>query len=174
VPAKRRAVEELLVGHRGQSLVFTDFPGAAHALADHLGVAGVRAEAYTSRASAARRAAAVEAFTRGELPCLVLSGMARHGLNLQRADLVVHYDVPASASSATQRVGRAARIGSLHERVQVHTLVARGTVEQPLDHDLHHLRDGGDWLEAAARSVAPLREQARRCAKALEPAPGTA
>lgn len=169
VPTRRRLVTDLVRAHGGQSLVFTDFPAAAHALSEHLCHSGVRSAAYTSRATAAARRTAVEEFHRGTLACLVLSGMARHGLNLQQAGLVVHYDVPASGSSYTQRVGRAARIGSPHAQVRVVTLSARGTVDEPLTDGLAEL-GGGDWLEAAAASVMPVVQQARRCVTALEQA----
>jgi len=62
--------------------------------------------------------------------CLVLTRAAREGLNLQRASVVIHYDLPWKASDMTQRVGRASRIGSTAKTLQVIIPVMAGTIEE--------------------------------------------
>jgi hypothetical protein len=49
---------------------------------------------------------------------LLATDLASEGLNLQDADLVVHYDLPWSPVRLAQRLGRIARLGSSH--LQVH------------------------------------------------------
>ncbi|HEX9581569.1 MAG TPA: DEAD/DEAH box helicase [Gemmatimonadales bacterium] len=50
---------------------------------------------------------------------LIATDLASEGLNLQDANLVVHYDLPWSPVRLAQRLGRIARLGSAHDRVDV-------------------------------------------------------
>lgn len=50
---------------------------------------------------------------------LIATDLASEGLNLQDASLVVHYDLPWSPVRLAQRLGRIARLGSAHTRVDV-------------------------------------------------------
>jgi superfamily II DNA or RNA helicase len=61
---------------------------------------------------------AVEAFQRGTIDTLVTTDIASEGLNLQRAAVVVHYDIPWNPVKLDQRNGRAHRIGQLRDSVQ--------------------------------------------------------
>jgi hypothetical protein len=53
---------------------------------------------------------------------LLTTDLLSEGVNLQDAEVVVHLDVPWTAARMEQRVGRIARMGSLHERVHVYVL----------------------------------------------------
>lgn len=55
--------------------------------------------------------AAIEAFRAGRVDLLVTTDLAAEGLNLQRAGIVVHYDIPWNPVKVDQRNGRAFRIG---------------------------------------------------------------
>lgn len=61
---------------------------------------------------------AIEAFRRGEVDVLVCTDLAAEGLNLQRAGVVVHYDVPWNPVRLDQRNGRAHRIGQSRPSVR--------------------------------------------------------
>lgn len=166
-PTKRRWVHDALHQAREQdpglrSLVFTDFAGAAHALAEYLNASGLRTGAYTSKVTPQRRKGMVDGFWDGSVDVLVLSGLARQGLNLQCAELVIHYDVPASPSSATQRVGRAARLGHVSEHVEVLCPVMDRSIESVLQEPVRALANGGNWLEIAGANLAGVRELAER------------
>jgi len=50
---------------------------------------------------------------------LVTTDVAAEGLDLQRAARVVHYDLPWTAVRLEQRAGRAARLGSPHQAVEL-------------------------------------------------------
>ncbi|HTO73299.1 MAG TPA: helicase-related protein, partial [Gemmatimonadales bacterium] len=50
---------------------------------------------------------------------LVSTDVAAEGLDLQRAERVVHYDLPWTEVRMAQRDGRAARLGSWHGRVEI-------------------------------------------------------
>ena len=152
-PSKRTEVLDIIGGHRGQALIFTDFANAAIALAGELARHNLPAVAITSRVSAARRQKLIEAFTAGQGPrTLVLSASSRVGLNLQSADLVVHYDLPTTAASVAQRVGRARRLGG-RDHIDVVSLVATGTIDECLLPAVEAAASG-DFFEIAAQSAA--------------------
>ena len=53
---------------------------------------------------------------------LLTTDLLSEGVNLQDAEVVVHLDVPWTAARMEQRVGRAARMGSLNPRVHVYLI----------------------------------------------------
>lgn len=53
---------------------------------------------------------------------LLTTDLLSEGVNLQDAAVVVHLDIPWTLARMEQRVGRVARMGSRHERVDVHVL----------------------------------------------------
>jgi superfamily II DNA or RNA helicase len=53
---------------------------------------------------------------------LLATDLLSEGVNLQDAEVVIHLDIPWTAARMEQRVGRAARMGSLHPRVHVYAL----------------------------------------------------
>lgn len=63
---------------------------------------------------------------------LVATDVAAEGLDLQRADRVIHYDLPWTAVRLDQRAGRAVRLGSRHRDVEVVTLLPPGLLEDRL------------------------------------------
>jgi superfamily II DNA or RNA helicase len=58
----------------------------------------------------------------GQIDLLLATDLLSEGVNLQDAEVVVHLDVPWTAARIEQRVGRVARMGSLHPRVDVYLL----------------------------------------------------
>jgi superfamily II DNA or RNA helicase len=86
------------------TLIFTSAVATAHEIASTL-----RAGLLTSRE--ARPIDALDAFRRGRINTLVCTDLASEGLNLQRAGVVIHYDIPWNPVKLTQRNGRAWRIG---------------------------------------------------------------
>jgi len=61
---------------------------------------------------------ALDAFRRGRTNLLVATDLASEGLNLQRAAVVIHYDLPWNPVKLDQRNGRAHRIGQLRDKVR--------------------------------------------------------
>ena len=77
----------------------------------------------------AERDRMVDAFQSGEVPVFILSlKAAGTGLNLTRAGHVIHYDRWWNPAVEEQATDRAYRIGQT-QPVQVHRLIAEGTVE---------------------------------------------
>ncbi|MGH3448023.1 MAG: DEAD/DEAH box helicase, partial [Nocardioidaceae bacterium] len=76
-----------------------------------------------------RREQMVADFQAGEAPVFLLSlKAAGTGLNLTRADHVIHYDRWWNPAVEDQATDRAYRIGQT-QAVQVHRIIAEGTVE---------------------------------------------
>jgi hypothetical protein len=110
----RQKRELLALACRSESepiLIFTSAIATARDIADALG-AGM----LTSRG--AEPVDALDAFRCGRLNILVCTDLASEGLNLQRAGVVVHYDIPWNPVKLDQRNGRAWRIGQMRESVR--------------------------------------------------------
>jgi SNF2 family DNA or RNA helicase len=132
-------------------LVFTQFVAMGRLICNHL-VSSGRIAGPTGRGSGAapflhggltvaRRTELVDRFQAGELPVLVLSLRAGGtGLNLTRATHVVHYDRWWNPAVEDQATDRAHRIGQ-DRPVQVHRLIAEGTVEDRVAALLERKRD---------------------------------
>ena len=91
----------------------------------------------------AKREEMVERFQAGEVPVFLLSlKAAGTGLNLTRADHVVHYDRWWNPAVEDQATDRAYRIGQTRP-VQVHRLIAEGTIEDRIADDADHQARAG-------------------------------
>ncbi|HEX2122125.1 MAG TPA: C-terminal helicase domain-containing protein, partial [Thermoanaerobaculia bacterium] len=108
---KRRMLLDLLAGEREPALVFTGSAATARDLADSL-----RCGVVTSRERS--RDAVLRAFRAGRIDRVVSTDMAAEGLDLQRAGVVVHYDIPWNPVKLDQRNGRAHRIGQQRASVR--------------------------------------------------------
>jgi superfamily II DNA or RNA helicase len=106
---KRKMLESILTTE--PTLIFT---GSA-ATARDLG-AVLRCAVITSRER--NREAVLRAFCEGRIDLVVSTDMAAEGLNLQRAGVVIHYDIPWNPVRLDQRNGRAYRIGQKRDRVR--------------------------------------------------------
>jgi superfamily II DNA or RNA helicase len=150
---KRRLIAEVVsdLAKNGEAiLIFTDFVTVADNLLGDLQRLGVRADVFKGGMSDSRRNAAVRAYQGApcirhredgreeachechhpNLDCLVLTSVAREGLNLQRTTTLIHFDMPWVPSQVVQRVGRAIRIGSTATSVNMLIPVMRGTIEE--------------------------------------------
>jgi superfamily II DNA or RNA helicase len=125
-------LDELLdtITAEGESvLVFTQYKQMAALLEKHLAERGTSTLFLHGGTPVARREEMVERFQRGEVPVFLLSlKAAGTGLNLTRATHVVHYDRWWNPAVEDQATDRAYRIGQ-DKPVQVHKLIAEGTVE---------------------------------------------
>ncbi|MFE7548440.1 DEAD/DEAH box helicase [Streptomyces gardneri] len=129
---KLALLDELLdtiLAEDGSVLVFTQYVSMARLLADHLAARGIQAQLLHGGTPVAERERMVDRFQAGEIPVFLLSlKAAGTGLNLTRAGHVVHYDRWWNPAVEEQATDRAYRIGQT-QPVQVHRLVAEGTVE---------------------------------------------
>ncbi|AJT67813.3 hypothetical protein T261_6198 [Streptomyces lydicus] len=129
---KLELLDELLdtiLAEGGATLVFTQYVGMARLLERHLGNRGIKAQLLHGGTPVAERDRMVDRFQSGHAPVFLLSlKAAGTGLNLTRAGHVIHYDRWWNPAVEEQATDRAYRIGQT-QPVQVHRLIAEGTVE---------------------------------------------
>ncbi|MGW3991751.1 DEAD/DEAH box helicase [Streptomyces sp. NPDC004830] len=129
---KLELLDELLgtiTAEDGAALVFTQYVAMARLLERHLRERGVPVQLLHGGTPVPKREELVQRFQDGEVPVFLLSlKAAGTGLNLTRADHVVHYDRWWNPAVEAQATDRAYRIGQTRP-VQVHRLIAEGTVE---------------------------------------------
>lgn len=120
---------ETILAEDGSVLVFTQYVAMARLLSDHLSSRAVPSQLLHGGTPVAERERMVDRFQSGEVPVFILSlKAAGTGLNLTRAGHVVHFDRWWNPAVEEQATDRAYRIGQT-QPVQVHRLVAEGTVE---------------------------------------------
>jgi superfamily II DNA or RNA helicase len=133
------------------AIIFTEFTSLADSLIQELEEKGVRVGTVQGKTSEKNRNVARHKFqgvpcehhhrrsgavkdckecTQPELDVLVLTRAAKEGLNLQRANTMIHYDLSWVPSDFVQRTGRAHRFGSEHEEVEVSIALMKGTIEE--------------------------------------------
>jgi SNF2 family DNA or RNA helicase len=129
---KLELLDELLDTIRaedGAVLVFTQYVAMANLLKSHLDNRGVGNQLLHGGTPVASRERMVDRFQTGEVPVFLLSlKAAGTGLNLTRADHVIHFDRWWNPAVEEQATDRAHRIGQT-KSVQVHRLIAEGTIE---------------------------------------------
>lgn len=144
---KLELLDELLgtiLAEGASVLVFTQYVRMARLIEQHLAARGVRSHLLHGGTSVAEREAMVRRFQAGEVPVFLLSlKAAGTGLNLTRAEHVVHYDRWWNPAVEAQATDRAYRIGQ-DRPVQVHRLIAEGTVEDRIADLLHRKRELAD------------------------------
>ncbi|MBS46002.1 MAG: ATP-dependent helicase [Nocardioides sp.] len=173
----------------GAVLVFTQYVAMARLLEQHLDATGVAHQTLDGSTPVAERERLVARFQegpeQGAPPVFILSLKAGGtGLNLTRADHVVHFDRWWNPAVEEQATDRAYRIGQTRP-VQVHRPITRGTVEERIGELLTRKRTLADAVlargEAALtelgneelRDLVTLRAEARRAAMASEAADDT-
>ena len=133
--AMLRALCETIREKRERVLVFTQFREITGALATFLtSVFGEKGYVLHGGTRVDKRKEIVEAF-QGEdyVPFLVLSIKAGGtGLNLTKANHVIHFDRWWNPAVENQATDRAFRIGQ-EKNVMVHKLVCQGTIEEKID-----------------------------------------
>jgi superfamily II DNA or RNA helicase len=140
-------VDELLgtiLAEGGSVLVFTQYVAMARLLERHLDAAGVPSLFLHGGTPVRAREEMVDTFQAGGIPVFLLSLKAGGtGLNLTRADHVIHVDRWWNPAVEDQATDRAYRIGQTRP-VQVHRLVTEGTIEQRIGELLDRKRNLAD------------------------------
>ncbi|WP_436800993.1 DEAD/DEAH box helicase [Streptomyces coeruleorubidus] len=125
-------------------LIFTQYVQMARLLERHLAARGTPSQFLHGGTPVAAREAMVRRFQDGEVPVFLLSlKAAGTGLNLTRAEHVVHYDRWWNPAVEAQATDRAYRIGQTRP-VQVHRIIAEGTIEDRIAELLARKRELAD------------------------------
>jgi superfamily II DNA or RNA helicase len=126
-------LDELLgtiLAEEGAVLLFTQYVAMGNLLEAHLARLGIPHLFLHGGSSVAERERMVREFQAGASPVFILSLKAGGtGLNLTRADHVVHVDRWWNPAVEDQATDRAYRIGQTRP-VQVHRIIAEGTIEE--------------------------------------------
>ncbi|WP_393056872.1 DEAD/DEAH box helicase [Streptomyces sp. LN549] len=129
---KLALLDELLdtiLAEDGSVLIFTQYVTMARLLSAHLTSRAIPSQLLHGGTPVPERERMVDRFQSGEVPVFLLSlKAAGTGLNLTRAAHVIHYDRWWNPAVEEQATDRAYRIGQT-QPVQVHRLIAEGTVE---------------------------------------------
>ncbi|MGC7097875.1 DEAD/DEAH box helicase [Amycolatopsis lurida] len=154
---KLAAFEELLevmLEAGEQVLVFSQYVAMCRLLEGWLRARGLPVQLLSGSVPVGERDRMVRRFQSGEVPVFLISLKAGGvGLNLTRATQVVHYDRWWNPAVEDQATDRAHRIGQ-ERPVQVHRLIAEGTVEERVAAMLARKRSladsvighGEDWI----------------------------
>ncbi|MGY6019091.1 DEAD/DEAH box helicase [Streptomyces spinosirectus] len=144
---KLELLDELLdtiLSEGASVLVFTQYVRMARIIERHLTARGVGSQFLHGGTPVAEREAMVRRFQDGEVPVFLLSlKAAGTGLNLTQAEHVVHYDRWWNPAVEAQATDRAHRIGQ-NRPVQVHRLIAEGTIEDRIADMLGRKRELAD------------------------------
>jgi superfamily II DNA or RNA helicase len=126
-------------------------PGIATLTASGARVSGGRVprDAVLAQFTASSPGRQVETPASERIDLLITTDLLSEGLNLQEASVVVHLDLPWNPARLDQRVGRALRLGSRHERVTVYSIAPPAPAERLLRIETR-LREK---LSVAARTV---------------------
>jgi SNF2 family DNA or RNA helicase len=144
---KLELLDELLdtvLAEEGSALVFTQYVVMGRLIERHLADRGVDTLFLHGGITVKRREEMVDAFQAGQRKVFLLSlKAAGTGLNLTRAGHVIHYDRWWNPAVEDQATDRAYRIGQT-QPVQVHKLIAEGTVEDRVAEMLRQKRELAD------------------------------
>jgi SNF2 family DNA or RNA helicase len=137
----------------GAVLVFTQYVAMARLLERHLAAAGIPHQFLHGGTPVRERDAMVARFQAGETPVFLLSLKAGGtGLNLTRADHVIHVDRWWNPAVEDQATDRAHRIGQTRP-VQVHRFVTQGTIEERIAQLLARKRSLADSVLARGETA---------------------
>ncbi|MBS2531395.1 DEAD/DEAH box helicase [Catenulispora sp. NF23] len=132
---------ETIVAEDGAVLVFSQYVAMNRLIERHLNDRGIANQFLHGQTPVRTREDMVRRFQDGEVPVFLLSLKAAGvGLNLTRAGHVIHYDRWWNPAVEEQATDRAYRIGQT-QPVQVHRLIAEGTVEDRIATALKEKRD---------------------------------
>ena len=129
-----------ILSENGSVLVFTQYVAMARLLERHLAEASIPTLFLHGGTPVRAREQMVRAFQDGAAPVFLLSLKAGGtGLNLTRADHVIHFDRWWNPAVEDQATDRAHRIGQTRA-VQVHRLLSEGTIEHRIGQLLQRKR----------------------------------
>ncbi|MCF1595020.1 DEAD/DEAH box helicase [Streptomyces muensis] len=153
---KLELLDELLdtiLAEGASVLVFTQYVRMGRLLEQHLAARGTPSQFLHGGTPVAEREVLVRRFQDGEVPVFLLSlKAAGTGLNLTRAEHVVHYDRWWNPAVEAQATDRAYRIGQTRP-VQVHRMIAEGTIEDRIADMLSRKRELADAVLGAGEAA---------------------
>lgn len=137
-----------------QTVIFTFFgQSILPLLAFRLRQEGYKISTNHGQQSKAEGLAQRQAFISGDNQIFLSSDAGAKGLNLGCGSALLHYESPILYSTFVQRSDRIHRIDSRHPSVTINTLIAKGTLEEPVTrmmlkrNDLAEKVQDSEWSE---------------------------
>jgi superfamily II DNA or RNA helicase len=115
---------------RQKVVIFSFFHRTVRYLGQSLRKHRVEARVMDGRMALPEREAAIEEFlTDDAVRVLVTSDVGGEGIDLQRASVLVNYDLPWNPMVVEQRIGRLDRIGQVSPRIEILNLATADSIE---------------------------------------------
>ena len=117
-PVDRKRKAELLaflIGSRNwqQVLVFTKTKQGSDQLAKELALDGIKAVSINGDKSQGARQKALDDFKNGKVRALIATDVAARGLDIEKLEQVVNFDMPYKPEDYVHRIGRTGRAGQI-------------------------------------------------------------
>lgn len=117
-PVDRKRKAELLaflIGSRNwqQVLVFTKTKQGSDQLAKELALDGIKAASINGDKSQGARQKALDDFKNGKVRALIATDVAARGLDIEKLEQVVNFDMPYKPEDYVHRIGRTGRAGQI-------------------------------------------------------------
>lgn len=110
---KQSLLRHLLTNSAIQSaLVFTRTKHGADRVAKALNLSGIRAEAIHGNKSQQARQRALHQFRTGQIKVLVATDIAARGIDIEKLEHVINFDLPNVPETYVHRIGRTGRAGT--------------------------------------------------------------
>ncbi|MFM2484075.1 DEAD/DEAH box helicase [Celerinatantimonas yamalensis] len=115
--SKQEALARILEMQENATIVFVRTKQATVELASAMEARGFRSQALNGDMSQNLRERAVEQLKNGEIDVVVATDVAARGLDVERIELVVNYDIPFDTEAYVHRIGRTGRAGRSGEAI---------------------------------------------------------
>lgn len=128
---KLLALKDILENHNGKAIIFTRMNETLiPIISEHLKYWGISHTTYHGKQSSKTKQFSEDRFKNDD-ECMVFlsSDAGSDSINLEMADLVIHYDLPWTWAKLIQRQNRAHRVTSKTEKVKFLTFLVADTVE---------------------------------------------
>lgn len=94
-----------------RTIVFFDTKSAAHRLMIVCGLCGIKCAELHGNLTQVQRLEALESFREGSVDVLLCTDLAARGLDIDRVEAVVNFEMPSQVETYVHRIGRTARAG---------------------------------------------------------------
>lgn len=94
-----------------RTIVFFDTKATAHRLMILCGLCGIQCAELHGNLTQVQRLTALEQFRRGEVDILLATDLAARGLDIDRVETVINFEMPNQVETYVHRIGRTARAG---------------------------------------------------------------
>ncbi|HYE22586.1 MAG TPA: DEAD/DEAH box helicase [Verrucomicrobiae bacterium] len=125
---KPDVLRSILAQYKGSVLIFMRTKHTAKKLAQTVRAMGYTASEIHSNRSLGQRLEALDGFKIGRYRVLVATDIAARGIDVTGIQLVINYDLPATAEDYVHRIGRTGRAGMSGHAISFATADQRGDV----------------------------------------------